>query len=66
MTILVNKEHLFDERYLDTIEMVEYENHNEEVLYIERETYEHFIQLQAHHIVQQCILFLSQILDIVP
>ena len=48
MTILVNKEHLFDERYLDTIEMVEYENHNDEVLYIERETYEHFIQLQAH------------------
>ena len=31
-----------------SIEMVEYENHNEEVLYIERETYEHFIQLQAH------------------
>lgn len=48
MVLLVNKDHLFDERYLDTIEMVEYENYKEQTIYVERETYEHFMALQAH------------------
>lgn len=48
MLFLVNKEHLFNEKMLNVIEMVEYENVFEQTLYVEKETFRHFEMLRAH------------------
>ena len=48
MLFLVNKEHLFNEKMLNGIEMVEYENVFEQTLYVEKETFRHFEMLRAH------------------
>ncbi len=48
MVLLVNKNHLFNEKDIDDFEMIEYENYNEETKYIERETFRHFEMLRAH------------------
>ena len=48
MLFLVNKEHLFNEKMLDGLEMVEYENVFEQTLYVEKETFHHFEMLRAH------------------
>lgn len=48
MNRLINRENIFNEDYLKDIEWVEYENYNEETLYIERETFRHFEMLKAH------------------
>lgn len=45
---IINKNNIFNEEYLNQIEMVEYLNYNEETLYIEAETFRHFEMLKAH------------------
>lgn len=48
MILLVNKKHLFNEDMIKDFEMVEYENINEEIHYLEAETFKHFEMLRAH------------------
>ena len=48
MVLLVNKNHLFNEKDIDNFIMVEYENYNEEIKYIESETFKHYEMLRAH------------------
>ena len=48
MTLLVNKEHLFNEDMIKDFEMIEYENYNEDTLYVESEAFKHFEMLKAH------------------
>ncbi len=48
MILLVNKDHLFNENMIKDFKMVEYENYNEDMLYIEEETFKHFEMLRAH------------------
>lgn len=48
MVLLVNKNNIFNEKYIDNFEMVEYENYSENTLYIESETFRHYEMLKAH------------------
>ena len=48
MTLLVNKDHLFNEDMIKDFEMIEYENYNEDTLYVESEAFKHFEMLKAH------------------
>ena len=48
MVLLVNKNHLFNEDMIKDFEMIEYENINEEIHYLEAETFKHFEMLRAH------------------
>lgn len=48
MILLVNKNNIFNEEMIKDFEMVEYENYNEEIKYVERETLSHFEMLRAH------------------
>ena len=48
MLLLVNKKNLFNDEMIDSFEMIEYENYNEETKYIEKETFIHFGELSAH------------------
>ena len=48
MALFVNKKHIFNEDLLDVYEFVEYENHREEIVYVESETFKHFEMLKAH------------------
>lgn len=48
MILLVNKNHLFNEKMIDSFEMIEYTNSRDEVKYIESETFRHFDMLRAH------------------
>lgn len=48
MILLVNKKHLFNENMIKDFKMVEYENSDEELIYIESETFRHYEMLRAH------------------
>ena len=48
MILFVNQDHLFNENILKDLEMVEYENYKEDILYIEKEAFRHFEMLKAH------------------
>ena len=48
MILLINHDHLFNEKDLQNYEMVEYENYKEDTLYIESETFRHYEMLKAH------------------
>lgn len=48
MIVLVNKNNLFNEDDLNNFQMIEYENYNEDTLFVERETFRHFEMLRAH------------------
>ena len=48
MVLLVNKNHIFNEKDIENFEMVEYENYKEKTLFIESETFKHFEMLRAH------------------
>ena len=48
MILLVNKKHLFNEDMIKDFKMVEYENSDEELIYIESETFRHYEMLRAH------------------
>ena len=48
MALFVNKKNIFNEDLLDVYEFVEYENHREEIIYVESETFKHFEMLKAH------------------
>ncbi|HAB67047.1 MAG TPA: hypothetical protein DCE23_06735 [Firmicutes bacterium] len=48
MTLLINKNNLFNEEMIKDFEMVEYENYEERTLYVEKETFRHFEMLRAH------------------
>ena len=56
MTIIVNKNNIFNEEMIKDFEMEEYENYNEETIYIEKETLKHFEMLQAHLKVEDIII----------
>lgn len=45
MIVLVNKNNLFNEDDLNNFQMIEYENYNEDTLFVERETFRHFEML---------------------
>ncbi|MBQ8659859.1 MAG: M15 family metallopeptidase [Bacilli bacterium] len=48
MILLINKKHFFNEEMLNNYEMIEYENYNEDTLYVESDTFRHFEMLKAH------------------
>ena len=48
MVLLVNKNHIFNEKDIDNFEMIEYENYQEKQLFIESETFKHYEMLKAH------------------
>ena len=48
MVLLVNKNHIFNEKDIDNFEMIEYENYKEDTLYVEFETFKHYEMLKAH------------------
>lgn len=48
MTLLVNKNNLFNEIMIKDFEFVEYENINEELVLVEKEAFRHFEMLKAH------------------
>ena len=48
MVLLVNKNHLFNEKDIEKFEMVEYENYKEKTIFVESETFKHFEMLRAH------------------
>ncbi len=48
MVLLVNKNHLFNEKYIEKFEMSEYENFKEDFILVESETFKHFEMLRAH------------------
>ena len=54
--LLVNKENLFNEEMLNDFTMVDYENYNEDILYMEYETFRHFEMLKAHLKVEGIII----------
>ena len=54
--LLVNKDNLFNEEMLNGITMVDYENYNEDTLYMEYETFRHFEMLKAHLKVEGIII----------
>ena len=54
--LLVNKDNLFNEDMLNGFTMVDYENYNEDTLYMEYETFRHFEMLKAHLRVEGIII----------
>lgn len=48
MVLLVNKNHIFNEKDIDDFEMIEYENYKENTIFVESETFKHFEMLRAH------------------
>lgn len=48
MLLIIDKNHLFNEKMIEDFEMVEYENYAEETKYIEKETFRHYEMLKAH------------------
>ncbi len=48
MVLLVNKNHIFNEKDIDKFQMIEYENYKEDTLFIESETFKHYEMLKAH------------------
>ncbi len=48
MVLLVNKNHIFNEKDIEKFEMIEYENYKEQLIFIESETFKHYEMLKAH------------------
>lgn len=54
--LLINKNNFFNEEMIKDFEFVEYENYNEDVFLIEKETFRHFEMLKAHLSVDDIII----------
>lgn len=52
MLTLINYNHLFDEKILDNLEIIEYENYEEKTIYLEKEAYNHFEMLKYHLLIE--------------
>ena len=48
MILLVNKDNIFNEKDINSFEMVQYDNYLENTLFIESETFKHYEMLKAH------------------
>ena len=46
--LLINKNHLFNEDDIKNYEMVEYENYKEDIILLEKNTFDHFMMLKYH------------------
>lgn len=54
--LLINKNNFFNEEMIKDFEFVEYENYNEDMFLIEKETFRHFEMLKAHLSVDDIII----------
>ena len=54
--LLINKNNFFNEEMIKDFEFVEYENYNEDMFLIEKETFRHFELLKAHLSVDDIII----------
>ncbi len=56
MILLVNRDNIFNDSLLNNYELVDYENYNEDIIYVERDTLKYFEMLKMHLKVEGIII----------